>query len=746
MKFEMGLKQNITIMNKFTQRTAPHKGTEGGSPGEYVYRYMGRDDAVESVDPIRQHSMDDFILRYNARASAVDKALTLPDAKKKATSVTGKGGIAFGYGSLSLSDEDLRKACRDTGELFEKDHTVLKTVFSFEEEYLRKHKVIPEDFYCEKKGDYYGNVDQLRLRMAIDRGMQKLAHDYDDLRYIAVIQVDTEHVHCHLTMVDAGEGRLANNGRQRGMLSDKQKSVIRRGIDSYLDEKQHMRFISSSVEYERQNVQSYVKRWAYEQVLEGSTPQFLLACLPEDKRLWRAGSNAKEMTRANAMARGLVEDVLARPDSPMPEAMVEVQKYANERQRNESLTADEWAKLVDDGRKRIVDGCVNGVYGMLQSIPENEAFVKTPMIDVMSLDMEELRSAYAKSQFSEDKDDLVEFSFRLRSYGSRMENHRKKRVEAHDQMKSYERAKRAGVVATGSEAVRDFYAFEEDYHAKLASKYQHFLPFTQTDEILAQEWQEAEEYGRVLMSMRMLAKDRNLSRMKDADEAERRGEEIYGVGGGRYLTMGELGRRLTEERIQRVATRYDEMVDDFKIKVSQRGFVVQCEGSMDLARRADESVQPDTAAPKMSKLDEEEFDFNEVRALDMHELMYDFSEDVEVGEDNVQIFVNTAKRRRELLIAARAYLESTDQHAAAANLPTAEVEQMHTLSGQMQRTGKLPSRLAAVAAQQRRNAATRRRARTVALSSDLVQDVRQVVSTTVEREVGDLRAGVEREM
>ena len=319
----MSLKQSIVVVNEFSVPTpggGKHGGSRGGTPGAYVMRYMARKGATEPVTPIRRRDTEDFILRYMARESATEKAVSRHQLKDNVLHVSGQGGVAFGYGQPSLSDEGVRRASADIQRLFDEGHTVMKTVLSFSPEYLQETGVVPKGVVAQNKGDYRGHIDQMRLRMAIMHGLERMGHRFDDLRYVGVIQVDTLHVHCHLAMVDAGIGRRVRTEKgfqQKGKLTSTDISLLRRGVDSWLDENQHVAHMSSAVGYERLNVAAFVKRWAHEKVLDESLPQLLLACLPADKTLWRYGSHRPEMRRANSVATEFITELLDRPGSPM---------------------------------------------------------------------------------------------------------------------------------------------------------------------------------------------------------------------------------------------------------------------------------------------------------------------------------------------------------------------------------------------------------------------------------------------
>lgn len=757
----MGLKQDIVLVNEYSVPLPGGKGSRGGTPGDYVTRYMAREQATESLAPIQRLRTDDFILRYMARESAVERAGTSRiDAKTAMRQAQGDGGVAFGYGSVSLSDEQLRAASKDIQKHFESGKTVLKTVLSFDEDYLKRRGIVSEDFHCENRGDYRGHIDQMKLRMAIMHGLGRMSSGtsgFDDLRYVGVIQVDTEHVHCHLAMVDAGHGNLAKDGTQRGKLLDRHKSRLRRGVDGWLDEKQVVAHLSSAVGYERRNVTTFIKRWAHDRMRAESLPQFLLACLPADRSLWRAGSNDLRMRKANQLVSDLVAEQLERPGSPLPEAMEKVVDYANQRRESEGLSTDEWQRLVDAGRDRITERAVNGVYQMLRALPEEELRVRTPMLEVMGMDYAQMAVLAAERQEQAGaeqggEDDLVTFSFRLRSYASRLQHHKAKAGVYRDLVRQWERAEKADVAEEDSRPLYDFYRFEEDYHRRVMSKYQQFLPFIGDVGQWYERQQQVADYGQRLLSLMALRQDASLQRMKDAEEAERLGREIYEQPGGRHLTEGRAGRTVLDARIAAMKEVYDERINELRADLADSGLVLvagtagQVEAN-EPGVTAELSIEAGTPHP-----------FDEVKALDLHHLGYDFVADVEIGQRARQVFAAAAVKRRRLLLAAMEYLDQSGQSEAIADLPVDDVAAMTRLSRSLapeDGSGHLVlrSRIAELRGE-REQAAQLRRSRTASLDAGLVVRVQERIDAMVtspdvvrnpESEAIDLSANIQHE-
>lgn len=721
------------------------KGTRGSTPGDYVTRYMARDGATESLAPIQCLRTGSFILRYMARQSAVERIGVTPSAaKREMRQAQGDGGVAFGYGSISLSDKQLQAASKDIRKGFEGGKTVLKTVLSFNEDYLKRHGIVGEDFHCESRGDYRGHIDQMKLRMAIVHGLDRMSSGtsgFDDFRYVATIQIDTEHVHCHIAGYDAGEGTLTQDGTQRGKLLDRHKSRLRRGIDAWLDEKQKVAHLSSAVGYERRNVTTFIKRWAHERIKAESLPQFLLACLPADRSLWRAGSNNQRMRKANQLVAELVTEQLERPGSPMPEAMERVLDYVNQRHEAEGLSTDEWQRLVDRGRAQITERAVNGIYQMLRAIPAEELTVRTPMLKVMGMDYAQMAilataRQEADGQSQNAKDDLISFGFRLRSYASRLTHHKDRAMAYRDLARQWERAEKTEVTTEDSRPLYDFYRFEEEYHRRVMSKYQHFLPFLVDPGQWHERQRQAAAYGQRLLALMALRQDSSLQRMTDAGQAEQLGRDIYGQPGGRHLTQGKAGRYVLDARIAMMKRAYDERLDELRADLASSGLVLELghAGAQESASAddggevsADMKITPGAAHA-----------FDEVKALDLHHLGYDFATDIEVGAKARTVFLSATAERRRLLLAAMEYLDESGQSEAISDLPVDDIAAMTRTSRELTAspdddesgTFVLRSKIAELRAEKEHEAQVRR-SKASSLDAELVVRIQERIDAAV---------------
>lgn len=684
------LKSHIVMRSEFTYKGDNGRGTRGSTPGDYVLRYMVRDRAVEPLTPAKLFDADTYITKYMVREDAVERLESVSEIKDAMYEGQLLGGTAFGYGDVSLSDQKLRSAARDIMRGYdERGKTIIKTVLSFDEAYLREHGLLDEEFEHTRRGDFRGHVDQMKLRMSIMAGLEKMSRYYDDLRYVGSIQVDTNNVHCHLAMFDNGRGKLFGNGHQYGILNSRHKATLRRHIDQYLDRKKSVMMLSSSVMNDRRNVLCYVKKFAHKTMAREGLPQFLMACLPKDRTMWRAGTNRKEMRKANAIVREYVTDILRQRGSGYSEAVADIQRYADYRTTREGLSEDEHNRLIRNGQERIIESCMNAVYGIISRVPESEFKVKTPMMSAMSLDYEDM-AAQAVS------DPMMEFGFRLRTYSSRVNHHRKEYHKFISERDAYDAAEDKH---PDSKALGDYLLFEANYNAMLMVKYQYFMSFLPSDEDFEKELEELEEEKEALENLKKMRMDPAFKRM-GSEAAEEYGMKVYGQRGGR--------RMLFHPDI------IDQRIVNFEERVSKKEEAFR-------RRLLDHGMSYDGSHITKDKM----YSFNDVKALDLHHLGYDFPYDVQVSKVNVDRFREMADMRYRLFQRAKDYLVRSGQEAAVSSLPETDVVFMKQYADRLVSTSKLAST---------RPVGTRERLRdsmTVSLGRDYMVNINDVIRSSV---------------
>lgn len=742
------ISKGIVIVNEFTIN-----GSRGKTPGRYVIEYMARDGASENLTPTvardekvwalesRMHDvykrgisgmgpgnedMPDYITRYMARDTATDAAFldgatdtgVLHDAFGK---LQGYSGLAFGPDALSLSHQGVMDKAKMIQAEHDKGKPVLKTVISFDTDYLKEMGALPPDFEPKKRGDFYGKSDQAKLRLAVQHGLANVAHEFSDLDYIGLFQVDTMHLHCHLAMVDKGTGkRFTKNGEQKGMLSDDMKMAIKRGIDNSLDQSRTMKPLSIQMEGERRNTIGYIKKFTHRVMEERGLPQYLLACLPkDDKSLWKASINAPadehgemeihkgksvkkvkgNMKKANEIVRSYVIDLLNRPDSGFSEAMQAKHQYLEARRDRGDfdeyyvyqrrgrgkdrksvrvkLSPDEAVRDQENKyRDEVTEKGMNAVYDVLKGIDDTTMTLHTPLLDAMGLPYEEMAN-YVKD------DKLIEFGFRLRSYASRLDYHKDKFEAVGSLVHQYEDGKQDSYNPQ-SKVLYDFLKIEQGYHHALMDKYRTFLHFHHVRDEYSDDfddlmWRRHRTYARHAMEA-----DKKLLKGGDAESVEKRGVEQYGLDGASLLLGNPaLFKKMMEDEDES----YRQGLRDFSEKLAGMGLLFDEEKS--------EVVKGLT------------YNFDDVKAYDLHHMSYDFTYDFKIALENVNNFVRMADERYDAAQKALDYLEASGQEGSLEGIVNfGDIQVMKDLADEYRHSDRVYHTKYDDAAELRRNTAT----------------------------------------
>lgn len=637
----MGLKQDVVIVNEFTVKHGA-SGSRGKSPGRYVMQYMLRKAASEPLSPVAYRSLEDFQMRYMLRESAAERARSIPEMKHDFSEEQGVSGFGFSRRDISLSDSQAKTVAANIQNSYENGHTVQKIVISFTEEFLKKNGIISPAFSYTGRGSYRGHIDQLKLRSAIQEGMERMFRTgkYDDPEYMAAIQVDTGHVHCHIACTDMGvsPARIRHDGQDKGMISEREKEQLRRGIALELGALSAHRAFRAQIDLERRNVVSFVKDFAQKRLRDSASLQLLYASLPKDKRLWRFGSNRLVMRRPNEIASGIVDMVFRDypEESGYSELEGETRQWAKAKAEETGRPEQEF---MDQAHNTLVERTVNGIYSILRN-EEYMVRIKTSMIDIAKRDLEELYPHASGKPF-----DPVGFELRIRGYASRRDHHVAESKRFAEQIDNFYRQEDR---SEQSVAILSLYRSELLYHRMVADKYRYFLFFNKEDDDETEEELAHLQADYLLHVQEFNREDELLTSPPEKRETQEETDDYilrrYGVEHGSWYYDDAIRGTLMQRHEDR---RLDLMLERERlIQIAyEKGFILF------------DTETGDPIRPERSLM----YDFDVTRALDLHDLTFDFPLGADVSERNIRNYRKMAEQRSKALDAAEQYMEKTGQ-------------------------------------------------------------------------------------
>ena len=249
--------KSIVIKNQFMNKRYPSKGH---TPSSFVISYMARDDATMTVYPVSNIWTfdDESVFKKNSldligKKENFDQEVPSDDDWDALTNLEGR---SFDNSYLSMSKKDIRKSSRAIQKAYDDGHTIMKLIFSFDNDYLVQQNV-------EKPGslDFRNTVDELKLRQASREGIRKMAKllGYTKPLFVGCVQLDRDHPHVHLVLTETADKRHSHaryrvGNAEFGLVNQKTRKLTCRAIDDKLEELKVLTIMPSNGVYNAQKL------------------------------------------------------------------------------------------------------------------------------------------------------------------------------------------------------------------------------------------------------------------------------------------------------------------------------------------------------------------------------------------------------------------------------------------------------------------------------------------------------------
>lgn len=297
--------KSIMLKNQFANK---NNSGHGKTPSAFVTAYMARNDATLTDYPVtdvnNEHSQN--LTTENNVFQKQQKLLLKRKAHYSRRRVTAKSwsnlttleGRSFNQNSISLSKKGIDTVADQLQTAFDQGHTVLEMVASFDNSYLNDLGIEK----ITKPRDFHRDVDEMKLRLAVQAGCKSLAKDLGYLQpvFAGAIQLDRDHPHAHIAMAETSNLTSAKkfyDGSEYGQLTEHNRLAFMQTVDAQLTNMQALNFLPSN-----QTEQAQIATENYAQNYQ---------LLPQKKQiiLYQAASED------NALAPVLLKELALRPFS-----------------------------------------------------------------------------------------------------------------------------------------------------------------------------------------------------------------------------------------------------------------------------------------------------------------------------------------------------------------------------------------------------------------------------------------------
>lgn len=262
--------KSIMLKNQFANK---QNTGHGKTPSSFVTAYMARNDATLTDYPVtdenNQHSQlfndesnifqQQQKLLLNRKAHYSRKRVTT----KSWFNLTTLEGRSFNQTSLSLSKDGINNVASDLQQAFDNGHTVLEMVASFDNDYLVDLGVEK----IAKPRDFHRDVDEMKLRLAVQAGCNSLANDlgYVQPVFAGAIQLDRDHPHAHIAMAETSNKTNAKHfydGSEYGQLTEHNRMAFAQTVDAELNNMKSLSFFpSNQVEQAQISTENYAQKY-----------------------------------------------------------------------------------------------------------------------------------------------------------------------------------------------------------------------------------------------------------------------------------------------------------------------------------------------------------------------------------------------------------------------------------------------------------------------------------------------------
>ena len=275
-------------MNQFTNKN--YSG-HGSTPAHFVTQYMARNDATLTVYPVMQSNYQALdrnssqAVYRKQRDALINRRLTFDQNRPTASSwfnLTTLEGRAFNQDNISLSRSFIHQQADAMQEAFKKGHTVLTIVSSFDNAYLKELGV--EQPVAK---DFHKNVDEMKLRLAVQAGCNELADSlgYTNPLFVGSIQLDRDHPHAHIAMCETAPKELSHaqrfyDGSEWGRVGRNERMAFCYEVDRNLNDAKTLFFFpSNGIEQAQKTSEMYSKKYS---ILPDQHKAVMVASLPKD--------------------------------------------------------------------------------------------------------------------------------------------------------------------------------------------------------------------------------------------------------------------------------------------------------------------------------------------------------------------------------------------------------------------------------------------------------------------------------
>lgn len=264
---------------------------------------------------------------------------------------------------------------------------------------------------------------------------------------------------------------------EKGMLNEKVKNRMRYSLTRSLSKTRDIRPYVNQITNKRQLTKTMTRTTAFYNSITAEKLQVLQASLPNNKKMWRADSNAKAMDRSHEIVNDIVDDLWTRHDNGVrlkdfDNAVID---YIDARQTDEQFDDDMRQDLYQNAYMRLRRETINSIYQDMKDLKDKDKKVEIPKYSIKATPTEALQNEIADMHTNDYKprifDNLILNEQRQRGYDNRFKDSFYKANHYKNEIQKYDYLDNQNLTSEESKVVREHYLKEYQHNVRVSDKY-----------------------------------------------------------------------------------------------------------------------------------------------------------------------------------------------------------------------------------------------------------------------------------
>lgn len=285
---------------------------------------------------------------------------------------------------------------------------------------------------------------------------------------------------------------------EKGKVSDKVKSGMRDALNRSLSKTKDIKPFVKEVGDKKRLTKALTLDTVYYNDVAVEKLKTLIAALPDNKKMWRAKSNAKAMQRPHEIANDIIDDIWTknRDAINLGEFDKAARMYAETRQYEEKFDDKTKNEQIATAYSQLKEESINMLYRDIKNrIKETDKNNTMPKYSIKGASNEALKNEIVKGITKTNNeepnhfDKIVQFEYKQRSYDQRLKKAHYDKNYYHQELNRYDYLAKNNKTSKPSKVVRNHYQQEYDYNQKITDKYA-YLKFGEKSGVTKERFEE----------------------------------------------------------------------------------------------------------------------------------------------------------------------------------------------------------------------------------------------------------------